>query len=248
MSTIGVTFMIEGGAQMLFGSDVYPLALFPNDAWFLFEKTFEGGILVSKIDVWGGVIAAVLVAGLALFFQRTKTGRALRAVADDHAAAQSVGIPLDWIWFVVWLVAGLVALVAATVWGTKLGVQFSITFLALKALPVLIIGGFTSVPGAIVGGSSSALARRSPRPIWPRSSAHRILVCLRAGAGGPAGASAGPVRRTHHRANLGSSISCCIAKPASSRRAMPPTWRSSRSARTASRWRCSCCSRSSAFR
>ena len=152
MATIGVTFMIEGGAQMLFGSDVYPLRLFPDDAWFLFDKTFEGGILVSKIDVWGGVIAAVLVAGLALFFQRTKTGRALRAVADDHAAAQSVGIPLGWIWFVVWLVAGLVALVAATVWGTKLGVQFSITFLALKALPVLIIGGFTSVPGAIVGG------------------------------------------------------------------------------------------------
>ena len=93
-----------------------------------------------------------LVAGLAIFFQRTKTGRALRAVADDHAAAQSVGIPISWIWFVVWLVAGLVALVAATVWGTKLGVQFSITFLALKALPVLIIGGLTSVPGAIVGG------------------------------------------------------------------------------------------------
>ena len=152
MSTIGVTFMIEGGAQMLFGSEVYPLPLFPTDAWFLFENAFQGGILVSKIDVWGGMIAAVLVAGLALFFQRTKTGRALRAVADDHAAAQSVGISLDWIWFIVWLVAGLVALVAATVWGTKLGVQFSITFLALKALPVLIIGGFTSVPGAIVGG------------------------------------------------------------------------------------------------
>jgi branched-chain amino acid transport system permease protein len=152
MSTIGIAFMIEGGGQFLFGSDVYPLHLFPDDAWFLFDKTFDGGILVSKIDVWGGMIAAMLVAGLALFFQRTKTGRALRAVADDHAAAQSVGIPLNWIWFVVWLVAGLVALVAATVWGTKLGVQFSITFLALKALPVLIIGGFTSVPGAIVGG------------------------------------------------------------------------------------------------
>ena len=152
MSTIGVTFMIEGGAQMLFGSDVYPLPLFPNEAWFLFEQSFPGGILVSKIDVWGGLIAAVLVVGLALFFQKTKTGRALRAVADDHAAAQSVGISLNWIWFIVWLVAGLVALVAATVWGTKLGVQFSITFLALKALPVLIIGGFTSVPGAIVGG------------------------------------------------------------------------------------------------
>ena len=152
MSTIGATFMLEGASQMIFGSDVYPLRLFPTDAWFLFESIFPGGILVNKLDVWGGLIAGVLVAGLAVFFQRTKTGRALRAVADDHAAAQSVGIPISWIWFVVWLVAGLVALVAATVWGTKLGVQFSITFLALKALPVLIIGGFTSVPGAIVGG------------------------------------------------------------------------------------------------
>jgi branched-chain amino acid transport system permease protein len=152
MSTIGATFILEGAAQMIFGSDVYPLRLFPTDAWFLFENLFPGGILVNKLDVWGALIAGVLVAGLAVFFQNTKTGRALRAVADDHAAAQSVGIPISWIWFVVWLVAGLVALVAATVWGTKLGVQFSITFLALKALPVLIIGGFTSVPGAIVGG------------------------------------------------------------------------------------------------
>jgi branched-chain amino acid transport system permease protein len=152
MSTIGATFVLEGASQMIFGSDVYPLRLFPTDAWFLFESVFPGGILVNKLDVWGGLIAGVLVAGLAIFFQSTKTGRALRAVADDHAAAQSVGIPISWIWFVVWLVAGLVALVAATVWGTKLGVQFSITFLALKALPVLIIGGFTSVPGAIIGG------------------------------------------------------------------------------------------------
>jgi branched-chain amino acid transport system permease protein len=152
MSTIGVTFILDGASQMIFGSDVYPLRLFPTDAWFLFENRFPGGILVNKLDVWGGLIAGILVACLAVFFQRTKTGRALRAVADDHMAAQSVGIPLSWIWFVVWLVAGLVALVAATVWGTKLGVQFSITFLALKALPVLIIGGFTSVPGAIVGG------------------------------------------------------------------------------------------------
>jgi branched-chain amino acid transport system permease protein len=152
MSTIGITFVLEGVSQMVFGADNYPLRLFPTDAWFLFESQFPGGILVSKLDVWGGLIAGILVAGLAVFFQRTKTGRALRAVADDHAAAQSVGIPISWIWFVVWLVAGLVALVAATVWGTKIGVQFSITFLALKALPVLIIGGFTSVPGAIVGG------------------------------------------------------------------------------------------------
>jgi len=152
MSTIGATFVLEGLAQMVFGSDVYPLRLFPTDAWFMLESVFAGGILVNKLDVWGGLIAGVLVAALAVFFQNTKTGRALRAVADDHAAAQSVGIPISWIWFVVWLVAGLVALVAAMVWGTKLGVQFSITFLALKALPVLIIGGFTSVPGAIIGG------------------------------------------------------------------------------------------------
>jgi branched-chain amino acid transport system permease protein len=152
MATIGITFVLEGVAQMIFGAEIYPLKLFPTDVWFLFESVFPGGLLVSKLDVWGGLIAGALVASLALFFQYTKTGRALRAVADDHAAAQSVGIPISWIWFVVWLVAGLVALVAATVWGTKLGVQFSITFLALKALPVLIIGGFTSVPGAIVGG------------------------------------------------------------------------------------------------
>ena len=152
MATIGITFIIEGVAQTIFGSDVYPLRLFPVDAWFVGESLFPGGILVNKLDVWGGVIAGALVALLAWFFQTTKTGRALRAVADDHAAAQSIGIPISWIWFVVWLVAGLVALVASTVWGTKLGVQFSITFLALKALPVLIIGGFTSVPGAIIGG------------------------------------------------------------------------------------------------
>ncbi len=152
MSTIGAAFILEGVAQMAFGSEVYPLRMFPKDAWILGEAYFPGGILINKLDIWGGVIAAVLVAAIALFFQRTKTGRALRAVADDHLAAQSVGIPISWIWFVVWFAAGLVALAAASVWGTKLGVQFSITFLALKALPVLIIGGFTSVPGAIAGG------------------------------------------------------------------------------------------------
>ncbi len=122
---------------MLFGSDVYPLALFPNDAWFLFDETFDGGILVSKIDVWGGgdrSSRAGRRAQRCCSSNGPKPAVRSRAVADDHAAAaQSVGIPLDWISrFVVWLVAGLVALVAATVWGTKLGVQFSITFLALK--------------------------------------------------------------------------------------------------------------------
>jgi branched-chain amino acid transport system permease protein len=152
MSTIGVTFVLEGGSQMIFGSDVYPLRLYPVDGWLLLQGAFPGGILVGKLDVWGGIIAGILVTILTLFFQYTKTGCALRAVADDYMAAESVGISIKWVWFVVWLIAGLVALVTASVWGTKLGVQFSITFLALKALPVLIIGGLTSIPGAILGG------------------------------------------------------------------------------------------------
>src|SRR5262249_27592159 len=118
----------------------------------LFEKVFEGGVLVGSEDLLAAVTAGVLVAGLAIFFQRTRIGRALRAVADDHQAAQSVGIPLHQIWLLVWAGAGLVALVAGMVWGSRLGVQFSLSLVALKALPVLILGGFTSVPGAIVGG------------------------------------------------------------------------------------------------
>ncbi len=153
MATLGVTFFIEGLAQTVFGSDVYALHLpVPKDSIFILESVFDGGILVNELDIFSGVVAGLLVAGLALFFQRTRVGRALRAVADDHAAAQSVGIPLNYIWLIVWLVAGLVGLVAGAVWGTKLGVQFSLSLLALKALPVLILGGFTSVPGAIVGG------------------------------------------------------------------------------------------------
>jgi len=153
MATIGLTFFLEGLAQTLFGADVYPLNIgLPKEPLFVLDSLFDGGILVNELDIWAAVIAGLLVAGLAIFFQRTRIGRALRAVADDHAAAQSVGIPLNQIWFIVWLVAGLVALVAGAVWGSKLGVQFSLTLLALKALPVLILGGFTSVPGAIIGG------------------------------------------------------------------------------------------------
>ena len=153
MATIGLTFFLEGLAQTLFGADVYPLNIgLPKDPMFILESLFDGGILVNELDIWAAVIAGLLVAGLAIFFQKTRIGRALRAVADDHAAAQSVGTPLNQIWFIVWLVAGLVALVAGAVWGSKLGVQFSLSLLALKALPVLILGGFTSVPGAIIGG------------------------------------------------------------------------------------------------
>ena len=118
----------------------------------LFRSVFEGGVLVSKEDLYAAGIAATLVIVLSLFFQYTSTGRALRAVADDHQAAQSIGIPLNRIWVIVWSVAGFVALVAGVIWGSKLGVQFSLSLVALKALPVVILGGLTSVPGAIVGG------------------------------------------------------------------------------------------------
>ena len=111
-----------------------------------------GAALINKFDVWAALIAGSLVLVLSLFFRYTVIGRALRAVADDHQAALSVGIPLSTIWIYVWSTAGLVALVAGVVWGSKLGVQFAISTVALKAIPVLIIGGFTSVPGAIVGG------------------------------------------------------------------------------------------------
>ena len=153
MATIGVSYFLDGFGQTLWGSDVYTLDIgMPKDPAILLENVFQGGILVNQEDLIAAVIAAALVATLALFFQRTKIGRALRAVADDHQAAQSVGIPLNHIWVIVWSVAGFVALVAGMVWGSKLGVQFSLVTVALKALPVVILGGFTSVPGAIVGG------------------------------------------------------------------------------------------------
>lgn len=153
MATIGVTFFIDGFGQTLFGSEVYPLEIgLPKDPSFILDDVFDGGILVNQFDIVAAVTAGLLVLGLALFFQYTRIGRALRAVADDHQAAQSVGIPLNTIWVIVWTVAGLVALVAGTIWGSKLGVQFSLVLVALKALPVLILGGLTSVPGAIIGG------------------------------------------------------------------------------------------------
>ncbi len=151
MATIGLTFFLEGLAQLVWGSTVRKLDLGIPDVpiEILMDKT---GMLVSQFDVIAAGICAVLVAALAILFNKTKIGRALRAVADDHQAALSVGIPLQHVWGVVWAVAGLVALVAGLLWGSRNGVQFALTFVALKALPVLIIGGFTSVPGAIVGG------------------------------------------------------------------------------------------------
>ncbi len=151
MATIGLSFFIEGLAQLMWGSQVQRLDLGIEDVPM--ESLLENfNIMVSKFDVVAAGICALLVTCLALFFSRTKIGRALRAVADDHQAALAVGIPLQHIWAIVWAVAGFVALVAGLLWGSRNGVQFSLTFVALKALPVLILGGFTSVPGAILGG------------------------------------------------------------------------------------------------
>ena len=153
MATLGVTYFLDGAGQTIFGSDIYKIDVgMPKDPLFLFESVFPGGVLVGQEDLYAALIAAALVASLAAFFQYTATGRALRAVADDHQAAQSIGIPLNRIWVIVWSVAGFVALVAGIIWGSKLGVQFSLSLVALKALPVVILGGLTSVPGAIIGG------------------------------------------------------------------------------------------------
>jgi branched-chain amino acid transport system permease protein len=153
LATFGITYFIEGAGQLIFGSDIYRINLgLPKEPKIILEDTFQGGILINIEDLVAAAVAAVLVLLLALFFQKTSTGRALRAVADDHQAAQSVGIPLNRIWVIVWSVSGFVALVAGMVWGSKLGVQFSLVSVALKSIPVVILGGLTSVPGAIIGG------------------------------------------------------------------------------------------------
>jgi branched-chain amino acid transport system permease protein len=153
MATLGVSYFLDGFGQTVWGSDIYEINLGLSKApVMILRDVFQGGILINKDDVAAAVVAVLLVLALALFFQKTATGRALRAVADDHQAAQSVGIPLNRIWVIVWSVAGVVAVVAGMVWGAKLGVQFSISQVALKALPVVILGGFTSIPGAIIGG------------------------------------------------------------------------------------------------
>jgi branched-chain amino acid transport system permease protein len=153
MATLGIAYFLEGLGQAIFGSDIYKIDIgMPKEPIFVFDTVFEGGILINKEDLIAAFIAAGLVALLSVFFQKTSTGRALRAVADDHQAAQSIGIPLNRIWFIVWCVAGVVALVAGMIWGSKLGVQFSLATVALRALPVVILGGLTSVPGAIIGG------------------------------------------------------------------------------------------------
>jgi branched-chain amino acid transport system permease protein len=161
MATIGLSFLIQGAGELMWGSNVKRLDIGIPD------QTFSaGGIFVNQLDLFAAVIAGVLVALLALLFQKTRVGRALRAVADDHQAALSVGIPLKTIWTIVWSVAGAVALVAGIMWGAKSGVQFSLALIALKALPVLILGGFTSIPGAIVGGLIIGVGEKIAEVYW----------------------------------------------------------------------------------
>ncbi len=153
MATLGIAYVLDGVGQTIFGSDIYKIDVgMPKEPVMMLESVFEGGILINKEDFIAALIADLLVISLSIFFQKTATGRALRAVADDHQAAQSIGIPLDRIWVIVWCVAGITALVAGIIWGSKLGVQFSLSTIALRALPVVILGGLTSVPGAIIGG------------------------------------------------------------------------------------------------
>ncbi len=161
MATIGLAYFLEGLGDTLWGSNVKKLDVGIPDVPFE-----AGGMLLQTFELFAAATAAVLVAVLALFFHYTRIGRALRAVADDHQAALSVGIPLKTIWVIVWSTAGLVALVAGIMWGAKSGVQFSLSLIALKALPVLILGGFTSVPGAIVGGLIIGVGEKVGEVYW----------------------------------------------------------------------------------
>ena len=161
MATIGLNFFLEGFGELAWGSNVKKLDVGIPDSSFM-----VWGVQVNRLELTAAITAAVLVAGMAVFFQRTRIGRALRAVADDHEAALSIGIPLNTIWIVVWSAAGLVAIVAGIMWGAKSGVQFSLSLIALKALPVLILGGFTSVPGAIVGGLIIGVGEKLAEVYW----------------------------------------------------------------------------------
>ena len=162
MATIGLAYFMEGFGDLAWGANIKELDVgIPKGGSLWWEDLTRSwapeeagywGMYIDVLDVWAAMIAFVLVVALTLFSRYTKTGRALRAVADDHQAALSVGISLRAIWIVVWSIAGFVALVAGIMWGSKSGVQFSLSLIALKALPVLILGGFTSIPGAVVGG------------------------------------------------------------------------------------------------
>jgi branched-chain amino acid transport system permease protein len=161
MATIGLNFFLEGFGEMLWGANVKKLDVGIPDRSFMVK-----GVQINQLELIAALTAGALVAVLAVFFQKTRIGRALRAVADDHEAALSIGIPLKTIWVIVWAVSGVVAIVAGIMWGAKSGVQFSLSLIALKALPVLILGGFESVPGAIVGGLIIGVGEKIGEVYW----------------------------------------------------------------------------------
>jgi branched-chain amino acid transport system permease protein len=168
MATFGLTYFLIGFGQLVFGGEskimIAEQLLLPRGAYDI--KMLGGFVSLQKIDIAAAVIASLMVAALALFFQKTRIGRALRAVADSHKAALSVGISLEQIWIVVWFAAGLVALTTGIMWGARSEVSFALEVIALKALPVLILGGFTSIPGAIVGGVIIGVGEKMGEFYW----------------------------------------------------------------------------------
>ena len=168
MATIGLTFVLIGAGQWIFGGEPKSVPtedLFLPSGDYVWE-VFGGIVIFQKLDIAATVIAVLMIVGLAVFFSRTKIGRALRAVADDHQAAVSVGIGLNQIWVVVWFAAGIVALVTGIMWGAKSDVSFALQIVALKALPVLVLGGFTSIAGAIVGGLIIGIGEKLFEVYW----------------------------------------------------------------------------------
>ena len=235
MATLGITYFLDGFGQTLFGSDIYKIDIgMPKDPIFVLESTFQGGILVNKEDLYRrGDRGRAGGRCWRCSSRRPRTGRALRAVADDHQAAQSIGIPLNRIWVIVWSVAGFVALVAGMIWGSKLGVQFSLSLVALKALPVVILGGLTSVPGAIIGGLIIGVGEKLSEvylgpmlgggiEIWFAYVLALVFLLF--------GRRACSARRSSIASEQ--EQTCSTAKTASSRPATAPTSRSSRSRRT----------------
>ncbi len=205
MATFGLTFIIIGLGEFIFGGE--PKQMIAEELG-LPQGTMRfdilgGKVIIQKIDVAAAVIASLMIAALALFFQYTRIGRALRAVADSHKAALSVGISLNQIWAIVWFAAGIVALITGIMWGARSDVSFALQVIALKALPVLILGGFTSIPVRLSAGSSSASARSSQSftgARWWAAASRTGCLCDRARL--PDGATARAVRRQDHREDL----------------------------------------------
>ena len=169
MSTIGMTYFLIGLGEFVFGGE--PKKMITQELGLPtgsteFELGERGLVILQHIDIAAAVIAIIMVSALALFFNKTRIGRALRAVADDHQAAQSVGISLNQIWAIVWFAAGIVALATGIMWGARSDVSFALEIVALKALPVLILGGFTSIPGAIVGGLIIGIGEKIGEIYW----------------------------------------------------------------------------------